>query len=173
MNHLKKENYSTKIKFDTKRRTYDYFKIAGMETSTLHDGFGFDLYQSDFASPITLLTSHCSFSDFRANCQGLSCLVHTRPDIACALSLACQVTETLFSLKDAAQLDKVIMTSKKRKVRRLFHQKLDINSLRIKMYSDAAFASRQTYRPQLGYMVFICDANNRCYLSHFGSHKSK
>lgn len=114
-----------------------------------------------------------SFSDFRSKRQELAWLTHTRPDIACAVNKASQVTEENISEDDIKKINKVVKTAKKYSMRGLTQQKLDISTLRVVVYSDAAFATNSDHTSQLGYVVLLCDGNNNCNILHFSSSKSK
>lgn len=52
-------------------------------------------------------------------------------------------------------------------------QKLYINSLHLKVFSDSSFANNLDLSSQLGYIVLICDKHDRCNIIHYSSHKSR
>ena len=106
----------------------------------------------------------CSFSNFRSKRQELAWLTNTRPDIACAVNKAAQVTEECFSDEHIKFLNKVVATAKKYSTRGLIQQKLDIESLRLVVYTDAAFTTNSDHTSQLGYLVLLCDVSNNCCL---------
>lgn len=51
-------------------------------------------------------------------------------------------------------------------------RKLDMNSLRIKIFSDSYFANAEQ-KTQLGYIVLLCDGTRRANVLHYASYKSK
>lgn len=64
-------------------------------------------------------------------------------------------------------------TFAKTKNRGLHYPKLDETTLRIKAYSDAAFANNDDKRSQIGYIILLTDKNNRCHVLHYNSHKNR
>ena len=50
---------------------------------------------------------------------------------------------------------------------------LDLDTLHLRVYSDASFASNDDSTSQLGYIILLCDANDRCHVLSFSSKKSK
>lgn len=125
--------------FESKGRQYHNFKFAGMEIETI-EGTGYKIHQKSFAEKISTLPNDSCFSEFRSKRQELAWLVNTRPDLACAVNLAAQVTETSFSEGDITAINKIVLASKKHSHRGLLQQKLDINTLKIVVYTDAAFS---------------------------------
>ena len=56
---------------------------------------------------------------------------------------------------------------------KLQYPNLDLDTLRILVYSDASFNNREENKSQLGYIILLSDASNRCAVLHYSSQKSK
>ena len=50
---------------------------------------------------------------------------------------------------------------------------LDDDTLSLRVYTDASFGTNEDFSSQLGFVVLICDASNRCHVLEFSSKKSK
>lgn len=133
----------------------------------------FIIHQKSFADRITPLETDISFSDLRSKRQELAWLVHTRPDLACAVNISAQVKKDEFCTEDIKNINKIVSSARKYSYRGILQQKLDRNSLIIAVYSDAAFSTRQDHKSQLRYLILLCDGNNNCNILHFSSTKSK
>ena len=147
------------------------FKFSGVEIETIENGFR--LHQKSFAESIQQLSLDCSFSDFRSKRQELAWLVNTRPDLACAVNIAAQVTEDAFCQNHVRSINKVVTAARRHSHRGILQQKLDLNSLRIVVYTDAAFATNKDHTSQLGYLVLLTDDSKKCNVLHYSSSKSK
>ena len=100
-------------------------------------------------------------------------LVNTRPDLACAVNTAAQVKESTFTEKDAISINKVVSAARRHSHRGILQQKLDINSLKIIVYTDAAFSTNADHTSQLGYLIMLSDDSKKCNILHYSSSKSK
>lgn len=49
---------------------------------------------------------------------------------------------------------------------------LDQNTLQLIAYADSSFANNSDLTSQLRYIVFLCDAKNKCNVLHYSSYKS-
>ena len=87
--------------------------------------------------------------------------------------MAAQVTEDSFSKDSVKNINKVVTHIRKNHSLSLQYCPLDINSLRIQVYSDAAFANSDKLKSQLGYIVLLTDKTDRCHILHFSSKKSQ
>ena len=115
----------------------------------------------DYLQRIKVLPSDASFADFRAARQKLMWITHTRPDILCAVNRATQVTEALFGQESIQALNKIARHAHKHPLRGLRYSKLDIATLHLRAYSDSSFANNYDQTTQLGYIVMLCDANEK------------
>ncbi len=53
----------------------------------------------------------------------------------------------------------------------LLQQKLDKDSLFLRVYTDTSFANNDGLSTQLGYLVLLCDKHDKCNVLHYSSHK--
>jgi hypothetical protein len=51
--------------------------------------------------------------------------------------------------------------------------KLDINTLKLVVYTDSSFCNNEDMSSQLGYIIFLSDSTGKCQPLHYSSHKSK
>lgn len=100
------------------------------------------------------------------------CFVHTRPDVACAASFASQITAKVFRAEVVKFLNKVVKYLKLSPEVTLLFPKLDQTSRRLVVYSDTSHNNCEENRPELGYVILLADASNKCVLLLFSSHKS-
>ena len=143
-----------------------------MEIETINST-EFKIHQPSFANRIRNLEPNSSFEKFRSKRQELSWLVHTRPDIACAVNKACQITEKTFNSEAIQNINKIVSTAHKYASRGLRQKKLDRDSLHIIVCTDAAFATNLKSMSQLGYLILLCDKDKNCNILQFKSYKSR
>lgn len=170
-NDFLQDTDKTQAKFESREREFDNFTFAGVEVTTVPEGIR--LHQETYAKNIHLLPSDCSFSQFRSAQMKLQWLVHTRPDIACATNRCAQVTEEQFCDRHIKELNKLVKRIRTATKRGLLQQKLDPETLHIRVYADSSFANNEDLSTQLGYLVLLCDARKRCNVLHYSSHKSR
>lgn len=100
-------------------------------------------------------------------------IVHTRPDVCAAVNILAQTVENNFSVKDIQLYNRTVKQLQETPKLGLKMQKLDIDSLHLKVFSDSSFANNKDLSSQLGYIVLLCDKHSRCNILHFSSHKSR
>jgi hypothetical protein len=102
-------------------------------------------------------------------------LVNTRPDIACATSMASRTTFDLFKLEDGKyikELNKIVKHVKSVSLPLLF-PRIDLDTLKLVVYTDSSFCNNDDLSSQLGYIIFLSDSTGLCKPLHYSSHKSK
>ncbi len=168
---FQKESEKTQEKFESKPREFDNFVFAGIEIEKTEDGFL--MHQERYAQKIDLLSKDCTFSDFRSKRQELAWLVNTRPDIAASTNLSSQITEEKWRSEDMKHLNGVVKYVEQTPRRGLIQQRLDMDTLSLKVFSDFSFANAPDLSSQLGFTVLLSDASGKCNILHFASYKSK
>ncbi|MEM6805930.1 MAG: hypothetical protein AAF696_31325 [Bacteroidota bacterium] len=158
-------------KFESKKREMHDFRFAGIYFKTLEDGIY--LHQKSYIDRLTVLPLSCTYEMFRSTRAQLTWLIHTRPEICAAANMMAQVTEKIFEVKYVKLLNKTINTLKETPSKGIKMRKLDLDSLYIKVYSDASFANNPNLSSQLGYIVLLCDKNDNCKILHYTSYKSR
>ncbi len=162
---------ATLKKFDSREREMAPTKFAGVLVSISNEGV--TLNQSEYIQRLTILPEDCTFHDLRSMRAKLAWITHTRPDISCAVNMAAQVTEATMSMDHTKALNKVIKHLRKTPRQSLVYPKLDLQSLKLKVYADSSFANNADYTSQLGYIVLLTDKTNTCHVLHYSSHKSR
>lgn len=158
-------------KFDSKGREMDNTSFAGVYIETLEKGF--KLHQKSYAKRIEKLPMDCSFKDFRSRRAKIAWLIHTKPNIACDLSMLAKVTQESFNTNNVKKLNKFIDEIKENPTRGLVMKKLDKNSLHIRAYADSSFLNNNDMSSQLGFIVLLCDKYDNCNILHCASYKSR
>lgn len=97
---------------------------------------------------------------------------NTRPDHSCAINMLSQTlpdkaTETKFK-----ELDRVNAEMHSDPLQ-LVYKPLDLDSVKLCIYTDASFANCPDLRSQLGYVVFLRDKFYNCSLISWASSRSK
>ncbi len=166
-----RETDKTLSKFEYKERNMDNFTFAGVQVKTVKNGIL--LHENQYAETITPLPADCSFRDFRSKRQQLSWLTQTRLGIATAVNQAAQVTEQNFNANHTTLLNKVVKCVRDRPDLALLQQKLDKDSLFLRVYTDSSFANNEDLSTQLAYLVLLGDKHDRCNVLHYSCHKSR
>lgn len=158
-------------RFDSRDRVVDNFTFAGIELETSDDGFL--LHQGKQADKLRILPLEATFSQFKSAVMSLAWLCHTRPEISCVVAQAAQVTQNVFDADAVKQINSTIRAVKREPRKGIKHRKLDLNSLRLQVYSDSSFANNRDSSSQLGYLIVMADASNRCNILQYRSFKSR
>lgn len=161
----------TQQKFKSRARELENFTFAGIQVATTPEGIR--LHEEKYARTIKPLSVECTFREFRSCRQKLQWLVHTRPEIACAVNKATQVTEEAFARRHVENINKSITHVHKNPSRGLLQRRLDPATLHFRVYSDASFADNEDLSTQLGFLVLLCDGMDRSNILHYSSHKSR
>lgn len=139
--HLKK------AKLDTKEAERIPFTFTGVEVTG--DPSNRFISQKRYIQSLQLLPCDCDFQLFGSMGAKLSWVVNSRPDIACAIAFASEVTEKTFESDYVLELNKFIKHLRKISDIRLRVPKLDADSLQITIYFDASFNNRSDHKSQL------------------------
>jgi len=118
-------------------------------------------------------SSSISYEDFVRARAEFAWLVHGRPDLWCAINHAAQVTEVIFSERHIKFFNKAVKHAKATKDLFLTYTKLERESLHIRGYADASFASNEDLWSQLVYVVLLCYAEDRCHVLTYTSKKAR
>ena len=107
-----------------------------------------------------------SFASYRGKLNWLA--TGTRPDVAYATAMLSQrrahdLTEDDYKLVNSA------ITHAKKYDRALTFPRIDITTIKICSYADAAFGNNQDKSSQLGMVITLCDQEGRCAIVHYAS----
>jgi len=91
-----------------------------------------------------------SFETFVSARATLAWVAHSRPDLCCAINRAAQVTSTSFCNRHIQEFNKAVKYAKATKELGLSYSHLDKDSLHLRVYADASFASNDDLSSQLG-----------------------
>lgn len=95
----------------------------------------------------------------------------TQPEASFSLSHAAQIKQP--SIQNIKNLNKCLAWQKRNIDRGIKFVKLDIDSIRIIVFTDSAFANNADYSSQIGYVIVLADKYNRANLLHWSSTKCR
>ena len=151
---------------------YDKFDFLDTAIETKSPG-NFTLTQDRHVERLAVLPKTCTFDKFRRSRAMLAWLANTRPELCCLINRAAQVTEDTFKKDKITEFNKAVKIAKAKDVRGLTYGKLDVSTLRLKMYADAAFATNDDLSSQQGYIILLTDNSGRAHVLDYSSKKSK
>ena len=133
-----------------------------------HQDGRYTIDQQDKIEKLTIAKTQKEFSSMRALAQYIG--VNTRPDICAPIQLIApgnkQTTTAEFK-----SLTKTTNFLTKTKNQGLDFIKLNLESARIVLATDASFANTADLKSQLGYFIMLVDDKQRCNVLHYGSNK--
>lgn len=163
---------STLKVFESKPRVYDQFDFFGAQIRTLHDGM-MSMSQRYYARTLRVVDKKATFEEFRRARALFSWLTNSRPDISCVANRAAQVTERTFCTDKIRELNRGIKKVLDTVDVGLKYGRLDFDSLHLRVYADASFATNDDLSSQIGFIVLLCDDSNRCHVLDYSSRKSR
>ena len=175
--HAGKDEYLTlteksQQRFLSRERKFDTFDFIGAHIATNPDG-SFSQSQQLHISRLSELPLTASFDEFRSARAKIPWITHTRPEHAYYAQSSAQITEQLFNSTHIKEYNSTVRALKENKEKDLQYQRLDEKTLRITAYSDASFANNTDLSSQLGYIIFLSDASQRCNVVAYRSYKSR
>lgn len=167
---FEKHTNITESKFESKPTEFDNFRFAGVYVKKISEGYM--IHQESSISRLKLLDPGCTFQEFRSARARLTWMQHTRPEIAAIVNFLSQCIADTY--KEKIKLyNGTVKELQLDPSRGLKMKKLDLQTLHIKVYSDAAFANNTDLSSQLGFIILLCDKHNNCNVINFSSHKSR
>lgn len=117
-----------------------------------------------------------SWADFRSLRAKLSWTTNYRPDISCSVAKLAQVTQETYKTETKVyfkNINNIIIHLTANSYITLKFAKLDRESLKLRVYSDASYASNTEKSSQLRCIIFLMDKNNKCQPLHWQSYRAK
>ena len=131
------------------------------------------LSQSHYIRQLHYLKGECSFDEYRSLRAKLIWATHTRPDIACAVSMASQTMRETFNQQEVTSLNMIIRYLRRSSNITLQYPKLDLNSLSMVVYKDSSHDNVKDHQSQLGFLICLMESTKKCAVIHFISHKPR
>ena len=100
-------------------------------------------------------------------------MANSCPDLCFVINRAAQVTASTFREEHIKELNKAIKHANATKTLSLTYPPLDEETLHLRVYADAFFASSDDLSSQLGYIVLLCDGHSRCHVMTYSRRKSR
>ena len=97
----------------------------------------------------------------------------TCPLQSCRLNRLSQIPADRATPADMKRLLKLLAEAQQEPKSGLFFQKLDLDTVELRVYTDASFANNPDLSSQLGWCVFAVDATGRCNLLAWSSRKCR
>lgn len=89
------------------------------------------------------------------------------------VNILSQTTAKTFEAKHINLANGVVRRVKENVQRGIMHHQLDLERLRMVVFTDSSFANNRDSTTQLGFMILLTDGTGRANLLHFSSYKSK
>lgn len=134
---------------------------------------GFETNRRSCIDRLQKLPRDSEFVQLRLACTELSLFLHSRPDISVTANKMEKNTEDSFDSTHVKQFNtavKYLCEILEISVRMC---KLDTETLRIRVYTDASYPTSQNYASQIGYIVLLCDENDNAFVLRFASYRSR
>ena len=125
--------------------------------------------QSRQCEKISIVTNASQYVAERARGAYISSVC--QPQAAFALSYAAQTSSP--DDDDIKLLNKCLQWQIDNKQFGLTYVKLDMETLRVIVFTDSSFANNKDNSSQIGYVLVLADGNNKCNLIHWSSIKCK
>ena len=125
--------------FDTKPSEDTPFVFTDLEVT--QNDMSHSLGQKEYISRLKLPRPDLTFDEYRSMRAKLAWVVHSRPDIAFAVSTAAQATEKTFGYESIKLINKIIKHLPNTNSIRVKYPQLDQTSLSLTVYSDASFSN--------------------------------
>jgi hypothetical protein len=139
--------------FDTKPAENPPLTFAGIHIRTKAHAIG----QTAYIDRQQKLPQSASFVYFRSQGAKMAWICHTRPELSCAISLAVQVTQKTYTVWDVRSLNVTVRYLKQIRSVGLQFPRLDMEKLKLVVYSDASFRNRKDGSSLLGDVIALSD----------------
>lgn len=114
-----------------------------------------------------------TYDEFRSTRAKLAWLCNTRPDISCAVAKLAQVKEETYSEASVKAANKFIAHVLKSKELGIEVPQLDLESVVLEVYTDAALANNEDFSSQIGYVVVLKDRFGKANILEYTSKKCR
>lgn len=165
---------STLTRFDSKPREWDDTEFLGVRIRTLlRPARHFTLSQPEYIKLVRTMPIDITYDTFVSTRAAFAWLGHSRPDLCAAINRAAQVSAKTFAKRHVQELNKAIKYARSTEDLVLSYRPLDRSTLHLRVYADASFASNDDNSSQLGFIILLCDAADRCHVLAYSSKKSR
>jgi hypothetical protein len=131
----------TEAAFDTKapvKGNFEFLELRTSETNGVRT-----LSQAEYVPLLKPLPATADYSAHRSLMAQLAWVSQTRPDVACAVSQAAQVTQATFDSRYILSLNAIVKHLRKTSEISLKFFLLELSSLRMCVYTDASQANNE------------------------------
>jgi hypothetical protein len=156
---------ATGEKFQSRKPIFERLKFAGLEIDAA--GRNTEVSQKSFIKTLVRLAPSATYEDYRSLRARVAWATQSRPDIACAVGMAAQITKDKFDVDPVhhrRNLNKIIKHLQTNSDIVLRYPRMDMRTLTLHVFSDPAFANNDDFVCQLGYLAFFSDQEGNCAL---------
>lgn len=157
-------------RFDCKESQDLPFTYLGMEFA--RDKAGLRATMLNYIERMPFLRKNTTFDEFASLRAMLLWVSHVRPDVAAFVSIIGSVTATTFLPDHVASINRKVQYLKSTASIGLVFPKLDVDSLRLVVYTDGSFANRDDKTSQIGFVTCLTDKTGRVVILSYRSCKS-
>jgi len=130
----------------------------------------FELNQEEKLKKLIIPTTQTEFISERASVQYIG--VCTRPDLCAASQLLASAAANP-KKEDFIKMKKLIERCRSTIKVHLKYVPLDVNDLRLLLFTDASFANADKLKSQIGFVLVLADGSNNANILHYGSSRCK
>ena len=170
----RKQCSKTHMKFETTGDEEPPLTFSGFHITT-HSNFPFAMDQAFYIRNLEEFNIDSNFSASRSMRMKLARLASTRLDVLFEISQQAQVTEERFNVGAKEYIKRLNSSTKyaHNNVANLLFHKLNMNSVRLVGYSDAAFANNHDLTSLLGRIILLTEEHDNAIPIVFKSYKSR
>jgi hypothetical protein len=165
---------ATGEKFQSRKPIFEKLKFARLEIDAACRST--NVSQKCFIKTLVRLAPSATYEDYRSLRARVAWATQSRPDIACAVGMASQITKDKFDVDPAhhqRNLNKIMKHLQTNSDMVLRYPRMDMRTLTLHVFSDAAFANNDDFVCQLGYLALLSDQERNFALLDYKSMKSR
>lgn len=157
-------------RFDCKESQDLPFTFPGMDFA--RDKAGLRATMLNYIERMTFLYKDANFADFASLRAMMLWVSHVRPDVPAFASILGSVTDETFHPEHVILINRRVQYLKSTANVGLVFPKLDVESLRLVVYTDCSFANRSDKSCQIGFATCLTDLTGRIVILSYRSCKS-
>ena len=128
--------------FESRQLEWDNIEFLGLKIETIKgEGQYFTISQPEYIDTLKPIPLDVCFQRFTSMRGAVAWLAQSRPEICCEVNRAAQVTDNTIAKKHIKELNKAMMRVKASSDIKLLYHPLRKDSLHLRVYTDASFAS--------------------------------
>ena len=159
-------------RFESRVREWDNVEFFGMKIER-ENGNVISIYQPNHIERLTVVEATAPFSKLRSVRAAIAWIAYTRPDILCLVNKLAQVTVESYTREHIKMMNGCIKLLKMQKGFKIQYAKLDLDSVHLRVYTDAAFGTNNDSTSQIGFVILLCDKEDNAHILDYASKKAR